>query len=267
MTSIFPSSSRGLAAISLLLVPLAASLAGCSVGLDLSGDWSEGERGRTRWQIDDGLCPGFGGCALDVPLALGARPRIHVEGVDGRRVTAAGDEIVSVTDYDVLSGDDADPFFEISASAAGTGTLSLLDASGDEVDRARVQVREATALDCGVIPTGEPVRWDAPDLVPTSRVVLPIPAVDPETGEREAHAFQLVCRARDEAGPLLSVAAISWEVLEGDDVLELRNDGLFLFSGSVVRGARIRYETLAPGAARIRASIGSVTQELDVTVE
>ncbi|AKF04095.1 hypothetical protein [Sandaracinus amylolyticus] len=252
------SSSPALRFSSLAL--LAALVVGCSFD-ELDGDWSRGERGRTRWQIDDGLCPGFaGGCALDVPLAVGARTRIHVTGVDGDTVFAEAEGSVQLELYDVLSSDPAEPFFEIAAMHAGTGTLRLRDrVTGDEIDRIRVEVREATELDCGALATGVDVMWDVPQLAPSDPIELLMPGI--VSSEPDA---QLVCRARDERGPLLSADAIRWEVIEGADVIRLRTDGLFSFPP--VEGARIRYDALARGEARIRVTLGEISRDLGVVV-
>lgn len=260
---------RSTAFLAAVLALAGALSSGCATRLDLGlgGEWSDGERGRTRWQLVDGLCPGLGGCALDVPLAVGARPTVQVDRVDGRGLDATGDDVVEVVAYDVGSGDPPAPLFPIEALAPGTGTLTLLDPSGDELDRVRVEVRRATRLECGALPESEPVAWDVPALEPTSHLVLPLaPPPGSTGGSSGSPGFQLVCRAADDAGPLLSVQAIEWTVIEGDDVLRLRNDAL-LDLGGPVRGARIRYTPLAAGTARVRATLGDVVEELEITLE
>ncbi len=52
---------------SLSLVLVSAASTACEPFGNLDGDWTRGERGHTRWQIQDGLCPGLGGgCNLPV---------------------------------------------------------------------------------------------------------------------------------------------------------------------------------------------------------
>jgi hypothetical protein len=242
----------------LALATAALSLApGCSFDLGLDGDWTRGERGRTRWQISDGLCPGFGGCALDVPLAVGAEPTLRVEGVDGRGLSAVGDDVIGVLGYRT-SGEEFEPSVSVSALAPGRGVVSLRGES-EEIDRVSIEVRAATALECGLWPTDVPLRWEMRDLSPTDSPTVPLaPGADD---------FYLACRARDERGPLLTVRAIEWTLLEGSDVLQIRSDGLLGGWGTTAEGARIRFDALAAGTARVRAQIGGVERTMTITVE
>lgn len=47
----------------LALAALASLTSGCfgNDPLGLDGDWSNGDRNNTQWQISDGLCPGLSG--------------------------------------------------------------------------------------------------------------------------------------------------------------------------------------------------------------
>ncbi|UJR83385.1 hypothetical protein [Sandaracinus amylolyticus] len=242
----------------------ALALVGCSFDLALDGDWSRGELGRSQWQIDDGLCPGLaGGCAFDVPLAVGASTRVHVVGVDGDTVFAEAEGSVRLGLYDVIANDPADAFFEITAVSAGAGTLRLRDRlTGEEIDRIHVEVREATELDCGALANNDEVLWDMPQLAPSDPIELLMPGVVASSGS--SPDAQLVCRARDERGPMLSADAIRWQVIEGADVIQLRTDALFSFSP--VQGARVRYDVLQRGDARLRVTLGDISRELGVVV-
>ncbi len=239
-----------------LLVLALIPLAGCNPLAGLEGDWSRGELGRTRWQIADGLCPGLGGgCSLDVPLAVGADTVLVVEGAEEATFDP---EVTGALSSSSATRDEEDGDWRVSVAAATPGTGVVEFTVGSEVlDRASVEVRRATRLECGILSPSTDVSWDMPELSPTNTLALAFV----EEGESSG---QLVCRASDAAGPLLSVDAIVWEVIEGGDILQLQGTGLF---GGPMRGARLRYDTVGSGPARIRVTLGEVTQELAVTVE
>ncbi len=235
-----------------------SSLAACNP-FGLESDWTRGERGHTRWQISDGLCPGFGGgCALDVPLAVGASVRLVIDGVDGvpLTVTSTGG---ALEHGGVDTGEDRDASISVVAVDPGTARLEISDVNG-VIDAASLGVRRATRLDCGTWPVDETLRWNMAGLEVRTDITLPTRS----SASSSSGALNLVCRAMDDAGPLLSERAISWEVIEGEEVIALADD-LFL-SASVV-GARVTYEAPRPGSARVRATIGEVSQELTITIE
>lgn len=222
-------------------------------------DWTPGERGQTRWQISDGLCPGFGGgCALDVPLAVGASVHLVVDGVDGVPLTTTITGGAIEGDGAIDSGEDRNSRIPIEAIAPGTSRVEISDMNG-VIDAASVSVRAATRLDCGRMSTGQEVLWHLPGLEVTTELTLP--RSDRTSGDR----FSLVCRAMDDTGPLLSERAITWEVIEGAEILTL-NDDILLGTGPE-RGARIGYTAESTGSARVRATIGEVSQELTITIE
>lgn len=235
---------------------LAIALGGCNPLAGLEGEWSNGELGRTRWQISDGLCPGLGGgCNLDVPLALGASTTLLIEGAGAATfdpdVTGALTSSTATRDEE-----DGDWRVAVSASTPGTGTVTFEEGS-EVLDRNTVEVRRATRLDCGLWSGDGSPGWDMDGLEAQTSVTVAVL-------EAGATSPQLVCRASDAAGPLLSADAIAWEVLEGAEALTLRTSG---FGFGEVRGARIYYNTPGTGTARIRATLGDVTQELTITVE
>ena len=238
----------------LLLIAL-IPLAGCNPLAGLEGDWTQGELGRTRWQISDGLCPGLGGgCNLEVPLALGASTTLVIEGAQDvlePDVTGALTSSSATRDEE-----DGDWRVSVSASTAGPGTVTFNEGAA-VFDRANIEVRRATRLDCGLWTSSNAVQWDMEEL--EAQTTLSVPFI-----EEGATAPQLVCRASDAEGPLLSADAITWEVIEGDEVLALREYG---FGTAPVSGARIYYASPGSGTARVRATIGDVTQELTITVE
>lgn len=240
------------------LVLGSASLAACEPFGNLDGDWTRGERGHTRWQISDGLCPGLGGCALDVPLAVGASVHLVVDGVDGVPLGATLTGGALERDGSIDTGEDQNAMIPVRAIAPGTGRVEISDTNG-VIDAASVGVRAATRLECGRMSTSQEVLWHLPGLVPTTTLTLP--RTDRSSGER----FSLVCRAMDDTGPLLSERAITWEVLEGADFLTLADD--LILGSAPERGARISYTAETSGTALVRVSIGDVTQELSITVE
>jgi hypothetical protein len=244
-----------------VLLAASAALSGCSPFEGLDGRWSPGELGRTRWQISDGLCPGLGGgCALDVPLAEGARTTLEIDGVDGAELTAEVTGALGAT-APVTTGEGENARLDVVASGPGTGRIAISDASG-LVDRASVEVRRATRLECGRWPQiAGAVPWDMAGLDVTTSFSLPF------VGAEETATIDLVCRASDAGGPLLSADAIAWTVVEGSEALELAETGLIIIPATVVRGARITYHTPGRGTAVVRVTIGDVTQDLTITVE
>jgi hypothetical protein len=238
-----------------ILLAALVTLAGCNPLGGLEGDWSEGEFGRTRWQISDGLCPGLGGgCDLDVPLALGASTTLVVEGASeagNPDVTGALSSMTATQDEE-----DGDWRVVVRASTAGTGTVTFNE-GGEVFDRANIEVRRATRLECGLWTSADGVQWDMEGL--EARTALSLPFVEADTSSP-----QLVCRASDAEGPLLSADAITWEVIEGLEVIALRESG---FTLNPVSGARIYYETPGSGTALVRVTLGEVTQDLTITVE
>jgi hypothetical protein len=100
-----------------------------------------------------------------------------------------------------------------------------------------------------------------PDLVVSDDVTLPL------TPASESPPFRLVCRASDDAGPILSADAIQWTIVSGSDVLQIGTHGLFVAPGSTARGARIAALTSGAGEAAVRAEIGGVSRDLTITIE
>jgi len=240
----------------ILLVALVA-VAGCEPPVELvetEGGWTQGELGRTRWHFNDGLCPNDRRCDLGVPLALGASIVLQIRGAED--VTLAPTVTGALTLIEATQFEESGNWHvTVSASSAGAGAIVFSEGAA-VFDRASIVVRRATRLDCGVWTSSNAVRWDMEELEASTE--LDVPFV--EEGAREP---QLVCRAADSGGPLLSVDAITWEIIEGADVLTLREYG---FGGPPVSGARIHYVTPGPGTARVRATLGDVTQDLTFTV-
>lgn len=238
----------------------AAGSMGCEPFGNLDGDWTRGERGHTRWQTLDGLCPGLGGgCNFDVPLAVGATVTLAVDGIDGAPVTAAFTGGVAAGGG-VQVDDESDTLVPIRVVSAGPGRIELSDTNGS-VDAATVSGRTVTRLECGRWPTSTALDWRMQGLVVSEDVTLPLTPMD------ESRPFQLVCRASDDAGPILSADAIQWTIVSGSDVLQIASTGLFFVPGSSARGARIDAITQRTGEAVVRAEIGGVSRELTITVE
>lgn len=226
----------------------------------LDGDHTRGELGRTDWQMIDGLCPGLGGgCALDVPVAAGARVMFAVDGIDGLPVDLSATGAVVADGSPVVSEDaTSDTFVNVRTTMAGVGRVELLDGT-NVVDRVSLNVRVATRLDCNAWEIGAPLGWRMEGLSGTPALTLP--AVAPED------APYLACRASDAAGPLLTRDAIQWTIVSGSEVIDIRSDGLDLLDDGRAEGARIRYERLAAGTAVVRATLGDVSQDITITLE
>ncbi len=239
----------------LALVLLVSAAPACSSLSD--GDWTNGERGRTRWQTTDGLCPGlFGGCSLDVPIAVGASVRLRVDGIDGYGVL--GDYSGSVARggmVEVSSDGEGDTHVPILVQAAGPGRVGLSDLE-ELIDAATVTGRVATALECGRWPTGRDLEWRMDGLEMSQAVTLTVGSGDD---------FDLVCRAMSSEGPMLSANAITWTIVSGSESLDLLSTGGG--TGSELTGARVAYRGLGAGTAVVRARLGEVSTDLTITIE
>lgn len=241
----------------LALAALASS--GCfgddPFGLD--GDWSNGERNNTQWQISDGLCPGLsGGCALNVPIAVGVQTSFTIEGVrSGSPTVNTPANMRSVTIN--ANPENQRAFVSFTTSAPGSARFVISDENG-EVDAANIQVRQATRIECGVITTETEPRWDIGGFTIDDAATVPM---EPATTTAQMHS--LACRTSDDAGALLSAGAIQWTILEGSAVA-LNDDDL---NGATIRGAHIRYTTLSRGSVQVRATLGELTDTFSLTVE
>ncbi len=243
----------------LVLVAALLGVAACAPTSDLGGDWTRGERGITRWQIDDGLCPGIGGgCSFDVPIAVGASVELEVDGIDGVAVTAeftggiAGNGRVRVDD-------DSNTIVPIRVVSEGPGRTALSDTSGF-LDAATVYGRQPTRLDCGRYEIGRSIDWRLRELEIGDAVELPV-----VTGSASSD-YVLACRASDAEGPILSADAIAWTVVSGSENLRIRSTGLFTSFGTSASGARINVNPQAVGDAVVRATLGALSRDLTVHV-
>lgn len=243
----------------LALAALASLTSGCfgndPFGLD--GDWSNGDRNNTQWQISDGLCPGLsGGCALNVPIAVGVQTSFNVEGV--RSATPTVSAPANVRDVNINANpENQRAFVSFTTTAPGSARFVISDENG-EVDAATIQVRQPTNLECGLITTETEPRWDIGGFTIDDTATVPM---EPATTTAQMHT--LACRTSDASGPLLSGGAITWTILEGSAV-ELNDDDL---NSATIRGAHIRYTTLSQGTVQVRATFGELSDTFSLTVE
>lgn len=250
------------------LLPLAAGVAStallaCSSSLaGLSGDGTNGERGRTRWSIADGLCPGLAGsCALDVPLAVGASLDLTVAGAEGAQVTATYTGAVQEAGP-ILVNEESSTRVRVRVRAAGAGRVELSDAHG-VLDAASIEGRVVTRLECGQWSSSDGLDWRMSGLVVTDTFSGSVP---PEGSEGEGQ-LTLVCRASDDAGPILSADAISWTILSGSENLQIASTGLLTVRGNSASGARIYAFPREAGETVVRVQIGEVSRDLTITSE
>ncbi|MBN8616326.1 MAG: hypothetical protein J0L92_37420 [Deltaproteobacteria bacterium] len=238
-----------------------AASAGCNPFGGIEGDWTNGERGHTRWQTLDGLCPGLGGgCSFDVPIAVGARVTLAVDGIDGAPVTAAFSGAVE-SGGGVQVNEDSNTLVPVSVIGEGTGRVELSDTNG-VLDAASVRGRVATVLECGRWPVGDDLEWRMNGLGVTNELTFPITSPSLQS----ADDFYLVCRAASSEGPMLSADAIDWTIVSGSESVQIVSTD-FGTPGSSASGARIRYRGVAAGTAVVRASIGDVSTDLTITIE
>jgi hypothetical protein len=241
------------------LAALASLTSGCfgNDPLGLDGDWSNGDRNNTQWQIGDGLCPGLsGGCALNVPLAVGVSTSLVVEGVSSATPTVNTPANVA----DVAIRGDAEgqrATISFTTTAPGAAHFVISDARG-VVDEATVQVRQQTGLECGVFPgAGEP-NWAIAGI--TFREANTV-GLEPSTSTAAMNS--LACRTFDASGALLSSRGVRWSIVTGT-AITLQDDD---FDPAAVRGARVDYVSVERGTAQVRAEFGDVSDTFTVTVE
>lgn len=255
-------SSTSLRSIPALALSLAIAASGCSISLD--GPSTNGDRGRTRWQVQDGMCGGglFGlDCALDVPIAEGAEPDVRLEPQNGATIAGAtyrGEGALTVTsaNFDVDDDGNESATLGIRAGSGTIGTIVVLDASGAELDRVSMRVARAVALECGRHASGDEDRWSFPDLRTSDAVEISLAA--------EPSDQRLACRAIDASGePLLTVRAIAWTLESGAEVVTLDDDS---FASLTVSGARIHAEPIAEGEASVLAQLGAVERRFTLTI-
>ncbi|MFK7991184.1 MAG: hypothetical protein AB8I08_34515 [Sandaracinaceae bacterium] len=184
-----------------------AALSGCG----LSGGGTDGEQGQSRWEINDGLCPGLSSsCGLEVPIAVGAEPRLDVVTdcclASRFDVVAVGPGVV-----ENLRVDAEDERIDMSVRVEGPGEVILELREGDDVfDRVRFEAREAASMECGVVRGSADWQMGRLDVLTSS------------TETPDARRAQLGCRLMDADGePLLSVGAIRWSIVEGPSDAEI----------------------------------------------
>ena len=232
----------------------------------LDGDETRGEEGRSTWQIEDGLCPGIGGgCNLDAVLATGATVVLDVR-VPGRDPSTLSITATGPVTVDGLRSTDVELEqirVEVTATGPGDATISIEDASGEEIDRAVLSIADPVEMECGVVPEGASLGYRMENLLADQyEVTLSAPTADEVGTERD-----LACRLTDADGePLLSVAVISWSVVEGAEIVRVDAEP-FETDPSFSRGARVGAQALAVGTARVVASYGELEEEFTITVE
>lgn len=237
--------------------------AGC---FSLDGDESRGEEGRSTWQIEDGLCPGLGGgCNLETVLATGVTVilDIHIPDEDPSMLSIVATGPATVVGLRSTDIELEQIRVEVMATGPGDATLSIVDASGAEIDRAGIRIADPVEMECGVVPEDDGVGYRMENLLEDqSELTLTAPTED-EAGTRR----DLACRLSDADGePLLSVDLVSWSVVEGTEVVRVDAEP-FETDPSFSRGARVGARALAAGTARVVASYGELEEELTIIVE
>jgi hypothetical protein len=241
------------------------------IGCGFAGDSTSGEENRTRWRIDDGLCPGTeGGCAMTVPVAAGIEVAVDAEVYCAIPERDSEGNLVadcSLADFSVaLSGSGE---LRAASQDASAGRIDLrvfttvpgeaafeVTRSGRSFDRIGMQVREAASIDCGRVGAGG-ASWDMASL---SR--QPSHTVDLYGAEADDDV-ELGCRLLDADGlPLLSAAAIEWTIIEGADIATVDDGGLF--GGDASTGARVYVHITRSGTIRLEARFGAFSQEVEI---
>lgn len=231
------------------------------------GDSTDGDRGRSRWSLSDGLCPGFGLCALDVAVATGASTRLVVVVPD--RVVAELSPLVlsgAATIGEVTRAPESDELrFELHVTGPGIIELAIVNPDGERVDTARFEARAPEGLECGVLAAGAQVRYP---MVSMSEGVREVTLRSSDT----EGVPELGCRVTDASGaPLLSVDIVAWRIVrepDEDPLIAVRSHPFELVA-DVVHGARVYVhplDTERTGTATLEASLGASAQTFTVHV-
>jgi hypothetical protein len=196
----------------------------------------------------------------DVPCAVRRRDSrgeyrsdCSLEALD---VAAAGAAELRDVSYDV---GDARIDIEVLTVEAGEATLELRESDGTAFDRIAFEVREAAGLECGRVGAGG-ARWDMPSLDESGSYAVSRSGADRETD------VELGCRLVDGRGlPLFSGSAIEWRIVEGADIADVDDGGLFGDDAST--GARVYVRLEGRGTIRLTASFGDLSRELELAVD
>ncbi|MGE0788755.1 MAG: hypothetical protein AB7S26_23990 [Sandaracinaceae bacterium] len=247
----------------LVLTAIVSLTAGCDP-LNLDGDWTWGDEGHARFQIDDGLCPGLGGCDMHVPLAAGSDPRFEIEApccpASDLEVTGTG----AATVTDSQAGSDNDRLFvDVALGPAGDASLEVTDlADSSRSDHIALDVREPARIECGVV--GDQRLYDFADLRVVEETTEAPVFASGATGDVE-----VACRLFDDGdAALLSAGLIHWTIVEGSEPVTI-DPGGFAAQQRATDGARVYVRFSQPGeTALLRASAGEdLSWTIMITVE
>ncbi len=258
-------------------LPLAPSIlsgllaSGCFFSPVDAGDSTDGEEGRSRWHISDGLCPGLvGACALDVPVATGATVRLEVELPDRlvdehTPAIVAGDASIGPVTRDPARETIA---FDVTARTAGEIAIAIVEDGGETTDLARLEARDPVGLECGRLEEGVEVGYAMESLLPDSRE-LTISRRD------EDLTVELGCLVTDAGGEvLLGVDVVSWRAADAA-LLRVSSEPFAPPSASSAAGARVyvtpRLDGVdideGPVTTRLTAALGELEETFLVTLE
>lgn len=258
-------------------LPLALSIlsgllaSGCFFSPIDEGDSTDGEEGRSRWHLVDGLCPGLAGaCALDVPVATGATVRVAIELPDRLVV----EHTPAIVEGDASIGPiTRDPeretiTFDVFARSAGAIAIAIVEDGGETIDLARLEARDPVGLECGRLEEGVEVGYAMESLLPDSRE-LTISRRD------EDLTVELGCLVTDAGGEaLLGVDVVRWSAADAA-LLRVSSEPFGSLGGSSTAGARVyvtpRYDGVdideGPFTTTLTAALGEIEETFLVTVE
>jgi hypothetical protein len=250
-----------------VLAVLAISAGGCGV----AGDSTSGEENRSRWRIDDGLCPGAeGGCAMTVPVAARVELSVDAEvlcAIPERDSSGEYHADCDLSEFDVAiagaaelrsqSQDASAGRIDLRVYATATGQAALvIRRSGGSFDRVMMEVREAADIQCGKV-GADGASWDMHSLGTSESYAVELYGADADP------EVELGCRLVDASGnPLFSAAAIEWQIIEGADNATVDDGGLFGTDAST--GARVYVHVNRSGTVRLEAHFEGLTRQIEL---
>lgn len=247
-------------AIALALVP------GCSFDFEIDdGDETPGEEGRSAWSLSDGLCPGFGYCSFDVPLAVGATAGVRIE-VPGRvvdRLTVTVDGPATIGNVSAVNANELITL-DVTATGEGEVVLHLIDVRGEELDRARFRTLEPSRIECGILPDGQGPTIGGGAIIDEHEATLFVP----RTAADDDDQIQLACVVIDASGEaLLSVRLVRWNVREGREAITISSEPFEIGPAGSTSGARVYIAAVTAGTAQVEAQLGDSIESFTITVE
>lgn len=225
----------------------------CSYEPDAFENQTVGSQGIVRFSYGAGLECLFG-CDLDLPMLVGSEERIDMESPTAVPLTDIDlqfvpDGVAGVVTLDEVGSEPSQRSVNIQSLAVGNTVLHILNQDGTLLDYVAVEVAEVAniALRFELNGSSEPIRPGKVYELPSGR-----------TGLVYADLFDELER------PLTgTTGTVSWTLLEGENVVALRNPVIGELS---LEAVVLAVDALGLGTAQIQAEAHGVQVKLEIRV-